>query len=218
MSESAPEIVQVFHAVFHTEMLPAKWEECINLLPPQLHAGILRYHRWEDRHRSLIGKLLLRKALQLSGVESAVLGHIKTNDFGRPSLAIKGDFNISHSGNHVVCASSSFCRLGVDIEQIRAVSFDDFDNTMTRSQWRNIHAAPNSTKAFFRHWALKESVIKADGMGLEIPLTELESDFKTCSYNNKEWFLTELSFHEDYAGCLATSVAAPNIEIVELVF
>jgi 4'-phosphopantetheinyl transferase len=218
MSETAPEIVRVFHAVFHTEMPPAKWQECINLLPPPLHAGILRYHRWQDRHRALIGKLLLRKALQFSGIESDILTDIKTNDFGRPSLNVPGDFNISHSGNHVVCASSSACRLGIDIEETKTINFDDFQNTMTAVQWRNIQASANSTKAFFRLWALKESVIKADGKGLAIPLTELETDYKTCNYNNMEWFLTGLNFDEDYAACIATSVAALNIEIVEVVF
>src|ERR1044072_5638420 len=74
------------------------------LLPAELQQKNLRYKQWRDRLLHLAGKLLLLEALQQFGFNSGCLQLLKYNKYNRPYIPGNIDFNISHSGNYVVCA------------------------------------------------------------------------------------------------------------------
>lgn len=160
----------------------------------------------------------MRTALQSFGCPANILFSIKKNIYGRPFTNKNIDFNVSHSGNQVICAASKSCRLGIDIEKKRAIGFENFLETMSSDQWKYIDEAKSPGDEFFRLWALKESVIKADGRGLSIPLSDLETNFQTLSYQGQEWFLTELFIHTDYTCYLATDVGNLQIEVINIDF
>ena len=58
---------------------------------------------------------------------------------------------------------------------------------------------------FYDFWTKKESVIKADGRGLEIPLNEFEVINNSVCINSSTWHLQELIVNDNYKAHLATS-------------
>ena len=67
------------------------------------------------------------------------------------------DFNISHSGNLVICAAATG-KIGIDVERIRLIDIDEFNQTLSEKQIRLIAESPDPLKMFYRIWAAKESV------------------------------------------------------------
>ena len=114
------------------------------------------------------------------------------------------DFNISHSGQFVVCAVSEKMRVGIDVEFRKEVDLSDFQQTMSQSQWEMIHAAADPLDSFFWYWTVKESVIKADGRGLQIPLTEITILNDTVRYDGLKWYLNTFKLDQLHPCCLAT--------------
>ena len=128
-----------------------------------------------DRYRSLGSKLLLKKALLDFGVDvkNAVFS---TNRYGKPYLAnIKGIFfNISHSGNIAICAVSEF-EVGCDVEKIGSPNDNIARYCFAPLEYGQLMCTKNSeerTILFYRFWTLKESFVKAVGLGLNLPLND----------------------------------------------
>ena len=170
-----------------------------------------KYRRWQDRHANLFGKLLLIKALGQYGYSSDVLYKLKYNKYQRPFLDDPIDFNISHSGDFVVCAVGKKLRLGIDIERIQTIDFKNFKSVMTEEQWHFIHQSTNPFRTFFDFWAIKESVIKGDSRGLSIPLQELDVVDNIVHYDQQDWYLSKLHIDKEYSACMATDV--PGVKI-----
>jgi len=81
-------------------------------------------------------------------------------------------FNLSHSGNWVLLGLSD-STIGVDVEQVRRINFNiarRFFSSRECEDLFSISDINNRTDYFFTLWSLKESYIKAEGMGLSIPL------------------------------------------------
>ena len=115
--------------------------------------------------------LLLREMLRhLAGIERPAF---RKTSYGKPY--IEGSdlcFNISHTKGKVAVALSFGREVGVDIEEINPHRADE---VMARQMftpdefdlWQN---ASNQSEAFFRIWTLKESIMKATGLGSALPL------------------------------------------------
>lgn len=131
---------------------------------PERAARAKRFLKEEDRLRSLAGELLLRKVLrETHGITVPQLG---VGPCGKPQL-MSGEpfFNISHAGAHVLLAVGDV-PLGVDVEQVRPVSVGVSDMVFTDDEQQWIWGASDSDAAFFQLWTLKESYIKALGLGM----------------------------------------------------
>jgi len=76
---------------------------------------------------------------------------------------------------------------------------------MTSKQWGLINNSSEPYNTFYRFWSIKESVIKADGRGLSIPLDELEIENNTVNYDGRLWYVTELNLASRYAVAMATN-------------
>lgn len=189
----------------------------LNQLPVSLQAKNAKYRRWKDKHLHLFGKLLLLEGLRNIGYTDEILNKIDYNHYSRPFINEDIDFNISHSGEYVLCAIGKKIRLGVDVEEIKHINFDDFDQVMTHRQWLDIKQSEDPERFFFKYWTIKESVIKADSRGLSIPLLDIHvNDNKVC-YDNKTWYLKELNLDERYSTYLATDIenALFKLELVD---
>lgn len=154
----------------------------------------------------MLGKLLLIKGLKGFNIDYQILQDLQVNDNDRPFLPnVDIEFNISHSGRYVLCAICKQLRVGIDIEEKKRISFDVFKNVMTPEQLEIIYSTPDPLKMFYRYWAIKESVIKADGRGLKIPLDKLEIDNNIIVYDSKSWYITEFTIDDWYASAFATN-------------
>ncbi|MDQ0273721.1 4'-phosphopantetheinyl transferase family protein [Cytobacillus purgationiresistens] len=143
-------------------------------IPNEKKRKILKFRHRADAKRSLYSELLLRYLIRkkLGILEEHIV--FNTNKYGKPFLIQSKTalhFNLSHSGNWVVCALDSY-PVGIDIEEIRPIDFSLANRFFSPKEVLELNVAPEGKKLskFYALWTLKESYIKAVGKGLSIPL------------------------------------------------
>lgn len=105
----------------------------------------------------------------------------------------------------MICAGTNQSKLGVDIEEIKAIKLLDFKEQFHPQEWAQINDSSNNMATFYEFWTMKEAIIKADGKGLSIPLNSLN----LSGINNRVkidqavWSLTEILLDEEYVCYLA---------------
>ena len=188
---------------------------------------VLRYRFLKDRVLSLGAEVLLRKALRECGIEIPEI-HYGFEINGKPFLkGVEGfDFNISHSEDLVMVAVSEN-ETGCDIEKITETDLDIAKKFFFREEYENIAALPASeerNELFFRYWTLKESFMKATGLGMRLPLDSFQiiigNDGKTGvrqSVDTKNYNFTEIDAFPGYkcAVCTAGNAAETDVKIVD---
>jgi 4'-phosphopantetheinyl transferase len=104
-------------------------------------------------------------------------------------------FNISHSGDWVVCAVDNL-PVGIDVEKIHDVDLNLSARFFSEEEHKYLLSLEISKRrnSFFELWTLKESYIKADGRGLSIPLNSFSFKFA----NKDIVFTTTNQFNECY--------------------
>src|SRR6185503_15641811 len=97
----------VLHYTFFEEKIPDDlFQEKLNILPPIFRERVSKFWKWQDAYASLFGKFLLLEGFKNFGI-SACLSDLRFTKYGKPYLSDSSVcFNISHSGNCVVCAMS----------------------------------------------------------------------------------------------------------------
>lgn len=163
---------------------------------------IHRFHRFEDAQRTLLGDVLARYAIcKRLGIRNMdwVFG---TNEYGKPVLygANGIHFNISHSGNWVVCAVDDTA-VGIDVEMIKPIDFKIAERFFSRDEYIAFINQPEEMKLkyFYMIWTLKESYIKTEGKGLSIPLNSftimIERNDISISVDNE---IQEFHFYQSF--------------------
>jgi 4'-phosphopantetheinyl transferase len=123
-------------------------------------------------------------------------------------------FNISHSGDLVVCALCDDVEMGVDIEQNLPVPLADFKNTMSENEWNEI-SGTGGLSAFYRLWTMKEAVCKAEGIGLIDDLNNLNPGVEGCFFphSNRYWHLHQIQVPPGYSCHLAVQKKITNLDL-----
>jgi 4'-phosphopantetheinyl transferase len=182
------------------------------LLPPALHAEIVRYRRAEDRLARVAARLLLRHGLRMLGLrEHSGLEGWRRTPSGRPYLEdCPADFSLSHSGDRVAAALGRGCRLGIDVEFHRPLDPQVFAFLLTPEEQARIAAAAaaaagedDGTAAFLRFWALREAVLKADGSGFLVPDETIRAIGRGHYPGGRRWHIDQRDLD---GGCLALAV------------
>ncbi|MDO8721938.1 MAG: 4'-phosphopantetheinyl transferase superfamily protein [Syntrophales bacterium] len=207
-------MIDILYTRFATPFPQEVLENCLLTMPAFIREKIQRYHRWEDRQAGLLGKLLLREALTWYGYGPDYLSRLQTDGYGRPRVGDSLDFNISHSGEFVVCVITAVGRVGVDIERIRDMDISGFHRYFLQESWQEISASVNDLRCFFDHWTMRESVIKADGRGLSVPLKELNVKEEKVVLDSKVWHLKKVELSSSYCCHLATDIENPELHIL----
>lgn len=138
-----------------------------------------RYLVAHARDEFVAARALLRT--QLSRYTGAPIKswQFESNRFGRPSIASPMDhrhirFNVSHTNGLVACAVSAEHEIGVDLENVtRRLDVLSLAQAFFAPPEREALARlplEEGRSRFFSYWTLKESYIKARGMGLSVPL------------------------------------------------
>ncbi|CAL8361582.1 unnamed protein product [Merluccius merluccius] len=144
-----------------------------------------------DAKAAMAGRLLMRKLVcERTGVAWSDV-QLGRSPRGKPYLAptlgreaLGWSFNVSHQGEYAVLAAEQGLQVGVDVMKTTmpgSSSVSEFFRIMTRQfteyEWSVIQSSGSERQqlaAFYRHWALKESFIKAIGTGLGFNLQRAE--------------------------------------------
>lgn len=160
------------------EDIPAT-PDMLALLNDEERAQQQRFIPPAKRQEYLATRVLVRSVLGAAlGVPPQALRFVR-NAWGRPALApdlltAPLHFNVSHTDGLVVCLISGDHQVGVDAELIsRAPKLLELAPTVFAPRERaDLAALPAALQAerAVTLWTLKESYIKARGMGLALPL------------------------------------------------
>jgi Phosphopantetheinyl transferase len=158
---------------------PAIAQACAALLTPQEQQRWQRYKSGRHRRESLATRALMRIALSQHRSLQPEAWRLRENQHGKPYLDPDCglQFNLSNSLNLVVCLVSENSEVGVDVEahtrapQIMEVIQRVF-SPAERAQLDLLDQAGKLDRVLSL-WTLKESYIKARGMGLALPLQKI---------------------------------------------
>jgi len=207
-------MLKIYHADSVIFRAQYKLEELLHFLPESLHAKALRYRMPQDAFNFVLGKLMLKNGLEEMGLDND-LEKIQFNKNGKPFLE-NVFFNISHSGNYVVCAITQAGEVGIDLEKPRDISLEDFEMNFTKKEWTNITTHSFPLKKFYWYWVRKESIIKALGVNLSyLNKIELESGKDFFIENEKRWFLKDLHFGDNCFFAICSEVEFGKVEMIK---
>ncbi|XP_038673586.1 L-aminoadipate-semialdehyde dehydrogenase-phosphopantetheinyl transferase isoform X2 [Scyliorhinus canicula] len=146
---------------------------------------------WRCRHWTGGGRLLIRKLIaeKLKIPWNEI--QLQRTTKGKPFLANpvlntipNFNFNISHQGDYTVLAAEPNRQVGIDVMKTDlpgSSSVTEFFRIMNRQftdhEWNTIKMAGDEWAQlvmFHRHWALKESFLKAIGVGVGFNLQRIE--------------------------------------------
>jgi len=166
------------------------------------------------------GELRLRLSSYLgTRPENIVFG---VGPHGKPFLkepASPIQFNLSHSGELAALVVTSGIRCGIDIEKMRSKVSDQALAqrffSARENAWLESLPPDQRRQGFFRIWSVKESILKADGQGISVPLTSIDTSavLSGTSPLVSSFWVTELVVAEGYTSALAVENSAPRVRI-----
>jgi 4'-phosphopantetheinyl transferase len=177
----------------------------LQLLPADLQQVALRKRRWIDKQLSIAGKLLLAKVLKKLGSNLSLL-NMEYNGYKRPYFDDGIDFNISHSGDRVICCGTDKGQIGIDIEQIKTISLADYPDYFTKNEWDYIEGHEDEFEGFYNLWTRKEAVLKAIGTGFHIPLSSVDVLADRVEYDDITYYIKRLPIAVGYPCHIASTV------------
>ena len=158
-----------------------------------------KLRQYADKCRSLVAELLLRECIkEFCGRDIEPEYEYGFNK--KPYLQNSPDifFNISHSGDYVICAVSEH-EVGCDIQRIGEAKGDEIrlaERFFTEKEVGFIKQGfdeDEKKSRFYDMWVLKESFMKACGAGMKLALNDFEILVKESdislkqSYNSKNY-------------------------------
>lgn len=189
-----------------------------DILPQEIKEKVPKFRRWQDRQAFILGKLLVWKGLKQFNYEDDCLSKLQFNSYGKPFIDQNIFFNLSHSGQIVICAFFKE-EIGIDIEEIKEIEIETFGKIFTSEEKDYLKKSCNPTNDFFRFWTIKESVIKAVGKGLSIPLDLINaSNTNAIKYDQTTWYIKEFCWFQNYCCSMATKFNAPPISFFKVEF
>lgn len=158
------------------------------LLPENETAKYQRYRFQKDQHAGLITRAFIRSVLSCYGAKMPDQWQFILGEKDKPSLLDNPQslqFNLSHTDGLLAAAITCNNAVGFDVENttrsndVLAIADRYFSNL----ELQELQSLPKSEQVsrFFDYWTLKESYIKAVGLGLAIPLDDFSFILKKNS-------------------------------------
>lgn len=147
--------------------------------------------------------------------------------YGKPSLTDHPeiDFSLSHSGGFAALAIARDLSLGLDIEAPRPVEPEIADYYFALEEREELARLSGDAwqEGFFNAWTRKEAVIKAEGLGLSMPLRSFAVSLTPGAPARlsridfgapEDWSLFPLSPHPALKGALAVKGASAPVRLI----
>ncbi len=176
-------------------------------------------------------RLLLKKILHHYLPEKADSIHSLTDSFGRPFWYIGKwrlplYFSLSHTKGVIACAVAGIAEIGCDIELIRPRRYEAelAAKVLGKSEMCHYQKQENREYArqfFYRCWTLKEAYLKAKGIGIRAPLTEIDFGCASlsscfCAFSSDKETEGNWQFHQQFlpAGFSLALATSCNSKII----
>lgn len=178
--------VHVWYARVPVEISQATQTACLKLLTSDERARMERFAFENLKREFLVTRMLCRTTLSRYSHIEPREWRFSPNDYGRPEISNSEaprwlKFNLSNVRSMVVCAVTRDVDIGIDIESLdRADALMDIaEHYFAKSELEGLLCLDPALRRrrFFELWTLKESYIKARGMGLSIPLEKFAFEF-----------------------------------------
>ncbi|WP_019394586.1 4'-phosphopantetheinyl transferase family protein [Priestia filamentosa] len=182
-------------------------------LPKYERDKISAYHNWEDRQRSLLAQLYIRKYFTKLLNTTDFL--IERTEKGRPYLSssqlFNGDFNFSHSSDKILCGISTHGKIGVDIEKAHLIDLSITKYCFTQEEilyYKDLRFEERLS-FFFKIWTLKEAFVKTTGEGMSVHFFDFGFDMDSwgkgkitlrnqSKISSSTFHFKSLKFHNDF--------------------
>lgn len=187
---------------------------------------IMKFYDIRDSYRGALGEIIARYAIcYRNGLKNQNIEFSISKD-GKPNLIFpkKNFFNISHSGDWVICAISNNI-VGVDVEMVRKPNLKIAKRFFSASEYEFLlgnSSKKEQEKLFYKIWTLKESYVKADGRGLVIPLNSFSINLNRdiisiyTENNLKNCFFKTFEVDDKYTAAVCSVEESINSNITKL--
>ncbi len=157
----------------------------------------------DAQKRTLFGRIILKYISARLGIARSEF--VSFTSWGKPVFASPNgfDFNISHSGDIVVCCFAKDAFVGIDLELIRPVKIKIYRNCFDSQEWQFITESKNPGLTFLKLWARKEAVIKADGRGIAIDLSSFNCLNNNTDVGPNTYFIQDIDLKHEYTCAVA---------------
>ena len=158
---------------------------CESVLSEEERSRANSFHFEKDRRQYLVARGSLRYLLgSLLGIEAGAIA-FAYGRFGKPLLKLEEgageayQFNLAHSGSHILIGVSPNLEIGVDLEalspgQVRMAPLIRNICTVNEAAWVKDLEVQAKELALSRLWTAKEAILKAIGSGFQIPPDQVE--------------------------------------------
>ena len=187
---------------------PVIFENLLNQVPEYRQKKAMSFKFPKGKMQSLGVGLLLRQACVDAGLGLAD-AHVAYGENGKPYLTDfpEVQFNLSHSGERVMCVLSPF-ETGCDVETIKG----DRGRLAERffmpeeSAWiKHFETLEKQSDAFYRLWTLKECYMKVTGRGMSLMPDKFSLNVDENGNislfhegNRMEYAFREIDLHDGY--------------------
>ena len=157
------------------DLTDAEYNKWYSLMSTDKQCRVDRFRFAEDKKRTVVGEMLARKAIAEWCQVPPETIVFDVNDYGKPfAISLDVEFNISHSGDLVVCAIDDE-PIGIDVERIRSIDASVVKRICSPKELRYLFGyEPKELKdcdiidikmqaRFFEIWTAKEAYSKSIG-------------------------------------------------------
>jgi 4'-phosphopantetheinyl transferase len=140
-----------------------------------------RYRHDTDRSMFLLGRAMAKSMVGRALGVSAAAWEWREGPHGRPEVADPQSpirFSVAHSAGVVICAVARDRDVGADVEDLHRRPPDPLvvSRYCSPGEAADIQRADRQSwvARFLSYWTLKEAYLKARGLGISVPLSEIE--------------------------------------------
>lgn len=150
-----------------TPILNEVFRFLLQFVQPEKRERILRQRIKQNADNMLIGDILAKFAVKNVFAIDIAKQRIGYGEFGKPYLLDYPDihFNISHSGEYVVCAVCDI-PIGIDIQEIKPYNPNVAKKICLPFELKQIEQSTDKASEFIKLWTRKEAALKAKGTGI----------------------------------------------------
>lgn len=177
---------------------------CLARLSPYESARYARYRLDGDRLMFLVGRAMARALVGRAAGVAPMAWEWREGPHGRPEIgapATRVKFNLAHSAGLVVCALANGRDVGVDVEDFERHPVDRgvVERYCSPAEVRDIVASGDEWHDRFLHyWTLKEAYLKARGLGISVPLSDVSFSLSPAGKTSAE--AASVDFLDSLAG------------------